>query len=376
MIVFNKPKLAGNELEYIKKAIENGKLAGDGPFTKLCESKLTSLIGCKATLLTHSCTAALEMAALLLDLKPGDEVIMPSYTFVSTANAVVLRGATPVFVDIRSDTLNIDEGLIESAITQKTKAIFVVHYAGVICNMDAISRLAKAYNLYVVEDAAQALSSSLGSQPAGSFGDLSCFSFHETKNIISGEGGCLAINNEAFIERAEIIREKGTNRKSFFKGEVDKYTWADLGSSFVPSELMAAFLYAQLESVDMIQNDRMTCWNNYNERFSSIIEYGFKLPSIPMPNSHNAHLFYILAENNEIRDRLIAELKRLGITCPFHYVPLHLSPAGEKYGRKGSELTVTENISSRLIRFPLYPGVSDVQEKIVKETINIIKEIK
>ncbi|MFM2641227.1 dTDP-4-amino-4,6-dideoxygalactose transaminase [Vibrio chagasii] len=375
MIIFNKPKLAGNELEYIKQAIDNAQLAGDGPFTKLCESKLNSLIGSKATLLTHSCTAALEMAALLLDLGPNDEVIMPSYTFVSTANAVVLRGATPVFVDIKPDTLNINEELIEAAITPKTKAIFVVHYAGVVCNMDYICKIAKNHKLYVVEDAAQALSSSLERQAAGSFGDLSCFSFHETKNIISGEGGCLAINNEAFIERAEIIREKGTNRKSFYKGMVDKYTWADLGSSFVPSELMAAFLYAQLEHIDVIQSERLRCWDYYKEQFSGLEEYGFQLPSIPPLNNHNAHLFYILAENNDIRDTLIAKLKVAGITCPFHYVPLHLSPAGEKYCRSGSDLTITEDISSRLIRFPLYPGVSELQDKIVKDTIKIIRKL-
>lgn len=375
MIIFNKPKLAGNEIEYIKQAIDNGQLAGDGPFTKLCESKLSNLIGSKATLLTHSCTAALEMAALLLDLGPNDEVIMPSYTFVSTANAVVLRGATPVFVDIKPDTLNIDEELIEAAITPKTKAIFVVHYAGVVCNMNAICKIAKNHNLYVVEDAAQALSSSFDNQSAGSFGDLSCFSFHETKNIISGEGGCLAINNEAFIERAEIIREKGTNRKSFYKGMVDKYTWADLGSSFVPSELMAAFLYGQLEHIDVIQSERMRCWEYYKEQFLGIEEYGFQLPSICPSTTHNAHLFYVLAKNNEIRDKLIAKLKIAGITCPFHYVPLHMSPAGEKYCRASNDLTITEDISSRLIRFPLYPGVSDLQDKIVKDTINIIKTL-
>lgn len=375
MIAFNKPKLAGEELNYIIEAVNNGQLAGDGPFTKECESKLNTLTEAKATLLTHSCTAALEMAALLLDLKDGDEVIMPSYTFVSTANAVALRGAKPIFVDIRPDTLNIDETKIEPAITDKTKAIFVVHYAGVVCEMDEIMSIAEKYKFSVVEDAAQALTSKYKGKPAGSFGDLSCFSFHETKNIISGEGGCLCINNEKYIERAEIIREKGTNRKNFFKGIVDKYTWVDIGSSYIPGELIAAFLYAQLDKVSLIQKERLYYWNRYHAAFSKLNSSEVELPQIPNTVEHNAHLYYLLLPTGKIRDELIRYLKDCGIMAPFHYVPLHLAPAGIKFCKVHGTLKHTESLSSRLIRLPLFPSLGIQQDTIIDKVTTFIEKL-
>lgn len=374
MIVFNKPKLAGDEIKNIIQALENGQLAGDGPFTQSCESKLNLLLGTNATLLTHSCTAALEMAALLLDISDGDEVIMPSYTFVSTANAIALRGGVPVFVDIRADTLNIDEGLIEDAITQKTKAIFVVHYAGVPCEMDIILAIAKKHKLYVVEDAAQALTSTYKQRSAGSIGDLSCFSFHETKNIISGEGGCLCINNPIFLERAEIIREKGTNRKNFFKGVIDKYTWVDLGSSYIPGELIAAFLDAQLDKVNEIQQERILYWNRYHEAFSELENRKkVRRPSIPANVQHNAHLYYLILDTSNSRDELIQFLKERGIVAPFHYIPLHQAPAGEKLCRSHRDLSITENLSSRLLRLPLFPGLNTSQDIVIKSVCEFME---
>ncbi|KFG69887.1 dTDP-4-amino-4,6-dideoxygalactose transaminase [Microvirga sp. BSC39] len=354
-VPFNRPALAGKELDFIREAVSLGQLAGDGKFTERCQASLAAKIGSEAVLLTHSCTAALEMAAILIDLQHGDEVIMPSYTFVSTANAVVLRGGVPVFVDIRPDTMNIDENLIEAAITSRTKAIFPIHYAGVTAEMDRISEIARRHNLYVVEDAAQALGSTYKGKAAGSFGHLAAFSFHETKNIISGEGGALAINDAALIERAEIIREKGTNRKRFFRGQVDKYTWVDVGSSFLPGELIAAFLYGQLEKLDEIQNDRMTSWSRYHDALEIFHNRGVQRPSIPPKSTHNAHLYHIILPTLELRQALISRLKMDGINAPFHYVPLHSAPAGRQFARTSGELSNTEQLSQRLLRLPLFP---------------------
>lgn len=370
MIHFNKPFLIENELNYIKEAIDKGILRGDGIYTKKCHELLEEKLGCKKVLLTHSCTAALEMAAILLDIKAGDEIIMPSYTFVSTANAFVLRGGVPVFVDIRPDTLNIDENLIEAAITEKTKAICVVHYAGVSCEMDKILDIAKKYNLYVVEDAAQALSSTYKSKQLGTIGDLACFSFHETKNVISGEGGALVINNEKFIERAEIIREKGTNRSKFFRGQVDKYTWVDIGSSFLPSDMIAAFLYSQLENMDKINEKRLWIWYKYDEFFKQYDNI-IRRPIIPDDCKHNAHMYYVLFKNLDIRTKFIDFMKQNQICTVFHYIPLHSSPAGMKYCKTVGKMDVTNNASDTLVRLPMFYELddnllSDIFDKINK----------
>ena len=353
MIPFNKPFVIDKEFEYIQDAINQGVLRGDGIYTKKCHKFLEEKLNCKKALLTHSCTAALEMAAILLDIKPGDEIIMPSYTFVSTANAFVLRGGVPVFVDIREDTLNIDENLIENAITDKTKAICVVHYAGVACEMDKILEIAQKYNLPVVEDAAQALGSFYKEKPLGTIGDLGCFSFHETKNVISGEGGALIINNPKYIERAEIIREKGTNRSQFFRGEVDKYTWVDIGSSFLPSDMVAAYLFSQLENMDKINQKRMDIWHKYDEIFS---HYDDKIrrPYIPQDCRHNAHMYYVLFESLDKRTKFIDYMKFNGINPVFHYIPLHSSPAGKKYGRVSGKMDVTDRVSDTLVRMPMF----------------------
>ncbi|WP_114948347.1 dTDP-4-amino-4,6-dideoxygalactose transaminase [Microvirga calopogonii] len=374
-IPFNRPTLAGLELEHIREAIGLGQLSGDGSFTYKCQAQLIRLIGAEAVLLTHSCTAALEMAAMLIGIEPGDEVIMPSYTFVSTANAVVLRRGVPVFVDIRPDTLNIDEDLIESAITPRTKAIFPVHYAGVPAEMDRINEIARQYNLYVVEDAAQALGSTYKGRSAGSLGHLAAFSFHETKNIISGEGGALAINDKGLIERAEIIREKGTNRKRFFRGQVDKYTWVDAGSSFLPGELIAAFLHGQLDRIDVIQSDRMTTWTRYNEALQPFHNRGLGLPFIPQTCTHNAHLYYIILPNLELRQSLIARLREDGINAPFHYVPLHTSPAGLKLAKTSGMLPYTENLSDRLVRLPLFPQIGEQLERVIDRVVHHLDQM-
>lgn len=371
MIPFNKPFIIENEFKYIQDAIDKGILRGDGIYTKKCHKFLEEKLGCKKALLTHSCTAALEMAAILLDLEPGDEVIMPSYTFVSTANAFVLRKAVPVFVDIRPDTLNIDENLIEAAITPKTKAICVVHYAGVACEMDKIMQIAKKYNLKVVEDAAQALGSVYKGKPLGTIGDLGCFSFHETKNIISGEGGAIVINSGEYVERAEIIREKGTNRSKFFRGEVDKYTWVDIGSSFLPSDMVAAFLYSQLENMDKINKKRMDIWNEYDELFK---KYDVRRPIIPDNCKHNAHMYYVLFKNLEERTSFIDYMKKNNINPVFHYIPLHSSPAGKKFGRSGGgQLTVTDRVSDALVRLPLYYELDDMTniKNVIKEYMGL-----
>jgi dTDP-4-amino-4,6-dideoxygalactose transaminase len=354
-IPFNKPYMTGKELDYIQQAHTNGHLSGDGGFTKRCNAWLEQHTGCKKALLTHSCTGALEMAALLLDLAPGDEVIMPSFTFVSTANAFVLRGAVPVFVDIRPDTLNIDETLIEAAITPKTRAICAVHYAGVGCEMDAIMDIASRHNLLVVEDAAQGIMSSYKGRPLGSIGALAAVSFHETKNIISGEGGALLINDERFIERAEIIREKGTNRSKFFRGQVDKYTWVDVGSSYLPGEIVAAFLAAQTEEAEAITQRRLTIWNQYHAAFAELEAQGqLRRPVIPSYCTHNAHMYYLLLPSLERRTAFIASLKAKGIGAVFHYIPLHSSPAGYKYCHTATPMTVTDTTSDRLVRLPLW----------------------
>jgi len=365
-IPFNRPTLAGQELAYIRKAIELGQLAGDGTFTTHCQNWLAEFIGVPAVLLTHSCTAALEMAALLIGIEAGDEVIMPSFTFVSTANAVVLRGGVPVFVDIRPDTLNLDEEQVEAAITLKTKAVFAVHYAGVPAAMDRLAQIAEDHGLVLAEDAAQALGSTYKGRNAGTFGAVAAFSFHETKNVISGEGGALAIRDPALIEQAEIVREKGTNRKRFFRGEVDKYTWVDIGSSFLPGELIASFLFAQLEQTARIMADRMSTWRAYDEALRPYHNRGLRTPVIPPDCGHNAHMYYILLPTSEMRQRLIALMKADGINTPFHYVPLHSSPAGRRFGRAHGELTLTDDLSARLVRLPLFPGIGDAQKRVLE----------
>ena len=357
-IPFNKPYMTGRELEYIAQAHAAGHLSGDGPFTKRCHARLEEMTGSKVALLTQSCTAALEMAAILAELEPGDEVIMPSFTFVSTANAFVLRGAVPVFVDIRADTLNIHEDKIEAAITPRTKAICVVHYAGVACEMDAIMALARKYGLLVIEDAAQAISSTYKGRPLGAIGEFGALSFHETKNVISGEGGALLVNDEAYIARAEIIREKGTNRSKFFRGQVDKYTWVDIGSSYLPSEIIAAFLAAQLDQADQIHARRMAIWDRYHAWAEPHERQGIlRRPIIPAHCTHNAHMYYLLLPSMEARTHFIATLKKHGIGAVFHYIPLHSAPAGLRYGRAHGSLAVTDDISDRLVRMPLWIGL-------------------
>jgi len=359
---FNKPFMTGKELSYIGQAHNKGKLAGDGFFTKKCHAWLEGNIGCSKALLTHSCTAALEMAAILLDVQPGDEIIMPSYTFVSTANAFVLRGGVPVFVDILPDTLNIDETKIEVAITPRTKAIVPVHYAGVSCKMDNIMDIAERHGLFVVEDAAQGAMSTYKGKPLGSIGHFGCLSFHETKNLISGEGGALLINDDSFVERAEIIREKGTNRSQFLKGQVDKYTWVDIGSSYLPGELIAAFLFAQLEEAGTITKNRLRVWDDYHAGFKRLESQSFvKRPLVPEFCAHNAHMYYLIVETVGIRDRLISFLEERDINSVFHYVPLHSSPAGMRYGRTNGDMSITEDLSKRLLRLPLGPGLECVE---------------
>lgn len=365
-IPFNKPYMTGKELLYIAEAHSKGILAGDGPFTRKCHEWLEANTGTRKALLTHSCTAALEMAAILADIQPGDEVIMPSYTFVSTANAFVLRGGVPVFVDIRADTLNIDETLIEAAITPRTKAIVPVHYAGVACEMDAIMDIAQRHQLLVIEDAAQAVMSAYQGKPPGSIGHLGAYSFHETKNIISGEGGALLVNDDRYSERAEIIREKGTNRSQFFRGQVDKYTWVDIGSSYLPGEVIAAFLWAQMEEAQSITQKRLDIWHRYHEALRPLEDGGkLRRPIIPRGCDHNAHMYYILLESLEKRTEAIAQLNRQGVNAVFHYVPLHSSLAGKRYGRASGELRHTGNLAERLLRLPLWVGMDEVQDMAI-----------
>jgi len=357
--------MTGKELANVAQAHAEGHLSGDGPFTKRCHAWLEKTTGSHKALLTHSCTAALEMAALLAEVKSGDEVIMPSFTFVSTANAFVLRGATPVFVDIRPDTLNIDENLIEAAITPRTRAICVVHYAGIGCEMDEINRIALKRGLMVIEDAAQGVLARYKGRPLGTLGSLGTISFHETKNIISGEGGAILINDEKFADRAEIIREKGTNRSRFFRGEVDKYTWVDIGSSFLPSEIIAAFLMAQMEDAERITSDRLAIWHRYHSALSDLDRAGrLRRPVVPEDCEHNAHMYYVLLSNLHERERFIATLKADGINPVFHYIPLHSSPAGRRYGRTSGSMKVTDDVSDRLVRLPLWLGEMD-QDRVV-----------
>lgn len=361
-IAFNRPYMTGRELQYISEANAGHMLAGDGPFTKRCHQWLEQDTGTAKALLTHSCTAALEMFALLLDIRPGDEVIMPSYTFVSTANAFVLRGGVPVFVDIRPDTLNIDEKLIEQAITPRTRAIAVVHYAGVSCEMDAILAIAQRHSLAVVEDAAQGVMASYKGKALGAIGALGAFSFHETKNVISGEGGALLVNDPALAERAEIIREKGTDRSRFFRGQVDKYTWQDVGSSFLPGELTAAFLWAQLQEARRITQERLVLWDKYHEMLAPLEQRGvLRRPIVPQGCEHNAHMYYVLLDPSIERQPVLEKLKAAGINAVFHYVPLHSAPAGRRFGRAVGDLAVTDRQSAQLIRLPLWLGLSDAQ---------------
>lgn len=358
-IPFNKPFVVGKELFNIAQAVMNGSISGDGEYTRRCQHWLETHLGTPKALLTHSCTAALEMAAILADIGHGDEVIMPSFTFVSTANAFVLRGATPVFVDIRADTLCLDDRLVESAITSRTRAVVAVHYAGQPCEMDSLIRICKKHNLALIEDAAQAILSENQGATLGTIGDLGCLSFHETKNVICGEGGALLINNPDLIERAEIIWQKGTNRKSFLRGQVDKYTWVDIGSSFLPSELTAAFLYAQLEHARRINSHRRALYIKYIEFLTPLAQNGLVgLPFTSADGPANAHIFYILCKSSSERSRLISHLDHSNISAVFHYVPLHSSPAGLKFGRPHGELSITDDISSRLLRLPMYSEMS------------------
>jgi dTDP-4-amino-4,6-dideoxygalactose transaminase len=369
-IPFNRPYMTGKELWYIAQAHANHQLAGDGQFTKRCQAWIAAKTGTRKALLTTSCTAALEMAALLADLGPGDEVIMPSYTFSSTANAFVLRGAVPVFVDIREDTLNLDESLVRSAITPRTKAIVVVHYAGVSCEMDAIMAVAEEHGLIVIEDAAQGVMASYRDRPLGTIGHLGAYSFHETKNLISGEGGALLVNDERFKDRAEILWEKGTNRSQFFRGQVDKYTWVDAGSSFLPSELVAAFLWAQMEEAEPITTRRLSLWNRYHDAFAALERDGLaRRPRVPNNCVHNAHLYFLLLPSLAQRTALIEELARQDVNAVFHYVPLHSSPAGRRFGRAAGPLPITDSLSDRLVRLPMWIGLEEFQDRVC-EVVN------
>lgn len=360
MINFNEPPYVEASLNYIQTAIMNKKICGDGEYTKKCNRWLEEKTGSKKVLLTTSCTHATEMAAILTDIQPGDEVIMPSYTFVSTADAFVLRGAKAVFVDIRPDTMNIDENLIENAITEKTKAIVPVHYAGVSCEMDKIMEIAKKHNLYVIEDAAQGVMSSYKGKALGTIGDFGCFSFHETKNYSMGEGGALLIRDEDFVEIAEIIREKGTNRSKFFRGQIDKYTWVEKGSSYLPSDLNAAYLYAQLEIADQINDKRLKIWNMYNEGLKDLAAEGkLELPVIPEGCVHNGHMFYFKTKDLAERSKLISYMKDKDIQTVFHYIPLHSAPAGMKYGKFRGEDKYTTKESERLLRLPMHYALSE-----------------
>jgi len=366
-IQFNRPYMTGKELYYIAEAKFGNMLAGDGPFTKRCHQWIEENTGCAKALLTHSCTAALEMTALLLDIQPGDEVIMPSYTFVSTANAFVLRGGVPVFVDIREDTLNLDERLIEAAITPRTKAIVPVHYAGVGCEMDTIMDIARRHGLKVVEDAAQGVMASYKGRALGSIGDLGAFSFHETKNVISGEGGALLVNDPELVLRAEIIREKGTNRSQFFRGQVDKYTWMDVGSSYLPGEMIAAFLRAQLEEAESITQKRLSLWARYHDALAPLEAAGLvRRPIVPSGCEHNAHMYYLLLGSLEKRTTVLSKLKERGVSAVFHYVPLHSSPAGKRFARTHGDLRVTDRVADSLVRLPLWIGLDDCQEVVVQ----------
>lgn len=374
MIVFNKPYLSGNELQYIEEAASQGQLAGDGMFTKKCSQWIESNTNCSKALITHSCTAALEMAAMLADIQPGDEVIMPSYTFVSSANAFVLRGGIPVFVDIERKTLNLDHNLIESAITEKTKAILVMHYAGFSCEMDKILDIARENNIFVIEDAAQGILAKYKDNFLGSMGDIGCYSFHETKNIISGEGGAILINNKNLIDRAQIIRQKGTNRVTFDEGKANKYSWIDIGSSYLSGELISAFLFAQLEEAESITKRRLELWRTYHDAFKNLAKDGIcEIPRKYDHITHNGHIFYLILKNKTQRDLFIDRMKQKKINCVFHYIPLHNSLAGKTYGRISGNMKNTENISNQLVRMPLWINL-DI-DRVISSTLEILKKI-
>jgi dTDP-4-amino-4,6-dideoxygalactose transaminase len=369
-VPFNRPFMTGGEIEYIRQAHFNKHLSGNGEFTKKCQGWLEQTLGAGKALLTHSGTAALEMAALLAEIGPGDEVIMPSFTFVSTANAFVLRGAVPVFVDIRPDTLNLDESLVEAAITPRTRAIVPVHYAGVACAMDELGAIARRHDLLLIEDAAQAVGSTYGGRPLGTIGELAAISFHETKNVISGEGGAILINDDRFADRAEILWEKGTNRAGFFRGEVDKYTWMDVGSSFLPCELVAAFLWAQLEQAENLTQRRLECWWKYHAAFAGLEASGrVRRPVVPEGCGHNGHIYYLLLADLGARTALMAALKARGVSTTFHYVPLHDSPAGRRYGRAQGDLPVTCAVSDSLVRLPLWIDMRQGVHVVIDEVI-------
>lgn len=371
MLPFNKPPFAGKEFDYMHQAMQNNKICGDGEFTKKCHRWLEHKVNTKKALLTTSCTHALEMSAILANIQPNDEVVAPSFTFVSTVNAFVLRGAKIKFVDIRPDTMNMDESLIEAAITPKTKVIVPVHYAGVACEMDTIMALAKKYNLLVVEDAAQGVMSSYKGRALGSIGDMGTFSFHETKNYTMGEGGALLLNNMDYIERAEIIREKGTDRSKFFRGQVDKYSWCDVGSSYLPSDLNAAYLFAQLELAEQINNDRLTSWNLYNSGLQSLAKRGeVELPFIPEECTHNAHMFYIKVADLKTRSKIIEALKRQSIWSVFHYVPLHSAKAGLQFGEFVGDDVYTTKESERLLRLPMFYSLARSDIEVVIDRVN------
>lgn len=376
MIHFNVPPFVGTEFTYMKEAVENHKICGDGPFTKKCNEWLEKRFNAKKVMLTTSGTSALEMAAWLCNLKPGDEVILPSFTFSSTATAFALVGAKLVFVDVRPDTMNIDEKLIEKAITPKTRAIVAVHYAGVACEMDTIMTIAKKHNLKIVEDAAQGVMSTYKGKALGTIGDFGCYSFHETKNYSMGEGGAIVINDESAIEKAEILREKGTNRSKFYRGQIAKYNWVDWGSSYLPSDLNAAYLWAQLNAADEINNNRLATWNKYNEVFKPLAEKGIiELPTIPADCVHNAHMFYIKCRTLEERTAYIQFMKENDILCVFHYVPLHSAPAGLKFGRFDGEDKYTTSESDRLVRLPLYYNIENADlEKVISKTLEFFNK--
>lgn len=375
MINFNVPPFTGKEMDYIRQAVDNQKICGDGEFTKKCNSWIEERTGTNKCLLTTSCTHATELAALLADIKPGDEVIMPAYTFVSTADAFVLRGATAVFVDIRPDTMNIDETKIEAAITPKTRAIVPVHYAGVACEMDTIMDIAKKHNLVVIEDAAQGIMATYKGKALGAIGDFGCFSFHETKNYSMGEGGALLIRDEKYVEDAEILREKGTNRSKYYRGQIDKYTWINYGSSYLPSDMNAAYLYAQLEMADEINDTRLSRWNQYYELLTPLAKAGkIELPVIPKECVHNGHMFYIKTKDIEERSRLIDYLKENGVWAVFHYIPLHTAPAGKKFGRFNGEDVYTTKESERLLRLPMFYKLTEDEVSYIVEKVKSFYE--
>jgi dTDP-4-amino-4,6-dideoxygalactose transaminase len=367
---FNIPSVGDRERQHLLEALEDRHLSGDGRFTKLCNREIERLTGAGMALLTHSCTAALEMTAILADIQPGDEVILPSFTFVSTANAFVLRGAVPVFADVREDTINLDERLIEPLVTPRTRAIVPVHYAGVACDMDRICSIARARGLRVIEDTAQGIMSSYRGRPLGSIGDLAALSFHATKNIVSGEGGAVLVNDESLRERAEIIREKGTNRSRFFRGQIDKYTWVDIGSSYLPSEVIASLLWAQLSRAEEITRERLAIWDRYHALFTGLEANGsLRRPVVPAECTHNAHMYYILLPNLETRTRVIERLKQHGVSATFHYVPLHSSPAGMRYGRTPAPCPVSDSVADRLLRLPLWVGITPSEQERIQELV-------